>query len=71
MDMDFLDMLESSLKNGNMEVSDAMCIEMKKYKYNDGLQELVDELAIYILQLEDEKAIDAVRKIRELLGESE
>ena len=63
---DFLDMLEQSLKNGNMDSVDAMCIEMKKYKYNEGLQILVDKLATEILQLDNEKAIDTIQRIREL-----
>ena len=63
---DFLDMLEQSLKNGNMDSVDAMCIEMKKYKYNEALQILVDKLATEILQLDNEKAIDTIQRIREL-----
>lgn len=68
-DKEFLDMLESSLKNGNTDISDNMCLELKKYKYNDDLQKLVDELAMFILQLDEEAAIDSICKIRELLGE--
>ena len=63
---EFLDMLEESLKNDNMDSVDAMCIEMKKYKYNEGLQILVDKLATEILQLDNEKAIDTIQRIREL-----
>ena len=70
-DCEFLDMLEMCLKNGDTDVSDALCIEMKKCKYNEELQKLVDELAMYILQLDKEAAIDSICKIRELLGERE
>lgn len=63
---EFLDMLEESLKNDNMDSVDAMCIEMMKYKYNEELQILVDKLATEILQLDNEKAIDTIQRIREL-----
>ena len=63
---EFLDMLESTLRNNNMECADNMCIEMMKYKYNEELQVLVNKLATEILQLDNDKAIDTIQRIREL-----
>ena len=63
---EFLDMLESTLKNNNMDCADKMCIEMMKYKYNEELQVLVNKLATEILQLDNEKAIDTIQRMREL-----
>ena len=68
-DIGFLHMLESNISMDNDDIVDAMCIEMKKVRYTDKLQALIDKLAIEILQLEKEQAIDTIHKIREFVGE--
>lgn len=68
-DILFLDMLESNLGMDNYDIVDAMCIEMKKDKYINELQVIIDKLAMEILQLEKEKAIDTIHKLREYAGE--
>ena len=42
---------------------------MKKVRYTDELQVLVDKLAMEILQLEKDEAIDTIHKIKEFVGE--
>ena len=66
MEPDFLTMLETALRNDDMDTADGMCIEMMKYKYNEELQKLVERLATEILQLDKEKAIGTILEIREL-----
>jgi CheY-like chemotaxis protein/HPt (histidine-containing phosphotransfer) domain-containing protein len=68
-DIPFLHMLESNISMDNFDIVDAMCIEMKKVRYTDELQVLIDKLAMEILQLEKDEAIDTIHKIKEFVGE--
>ena len=68
-DIPFLHMLESNISMDNYDIVDAMCIEMKKVRYTDELQVLIDKLAMEILQLEKDEAIDTIHRIKEFVGE--
>ena len=59
----------SLTEKNNYDIVDAMCIEMKKVRYTDELQVLIDKLAMEILQLEKDEAIDTIHKIKEFVGE--
>ena len=68
MQMAYFDMLKPALMNNNYDTADFMAAEIGKYRYPDDIQPFVDDLLEKILNLETDKAIEILDKIRELKG---
>ena len=60
----FFDMLKCSLENEDYETADVICCEINKYKYPEPVQVLVDEIATQVMNLEVEKAMDMIDKLK-------
>lgn len=68
MQMAYFDMLKPALMSNNYDTADFMAAEIGKYQFPDNIQPIVDELLEKILNLETDKAIEIVDKIRETKG---
>ena len=68
MQMAYFDMLKPALMNNNYDTADFMAAEIGKYRYPDNMQPFVDELLEKILNLETDKAIEVLDKIKETKG---
>ena len=63
-DGDYLDMLAVGLQNGDYHTADFLCGEIRKYRYPDKLQELVDLLAEKVLNLKAQEALLLITEIK-------
>ncbi len=68
MQLAYFDMLKPALMSNNYDTADFMAAEIGKYQFPDNIQPLVDELLEKILNLETDKAIELIDKIRETKG---
>lgn len=62
--MDLLHMLRMSLKSEDYDTADLVCTELKKSRYAEKTQKLMDQLAAHILNLETKEAIEIIDKMR-------
>ena len=60
-------MLKCSLENENYQTADIIFAEINKYVYPANIQILVDEIAPDVMNLESEKAITKIDKLKENL----
>ncbi len=65
----FLEMLKSGLENADYGTADFVCQQIQRYTYPDAVQELVDELAAQVMNLEDEEAMVTIENIKKEIGE--
>ena len=63
----YLEMLKCSLENENYQTADIIFAEINKYVYPANIQILVDEIAPDVMNLESEKAITKIDKLKENL----
>ena len=62
--MAYFDMLKAGLENDDYDTADFVCEEIKKYKYEDGIQMLVDVLIKNVQNFNTEKALLIIEKIK-------
>ena len=62
----YLDMLAVGLQNGDYNTADFLCGEIKKFRYPEKIQKLVDALAEKILNLKTQEALVIIEEIRRL-----
>ena len=62
--MDLLHMLRMSLKSDDYDTADFVCAELKKSRYAEKTQKLMDQLAAHILNMETKEAIEIIDKMR-------
>lgn len=60
----YFDMLKVNLENNDYNTADFVCGEIRKYKYPDKLQILVDRLVEQVMNLEAEAAIGTIEDIK-------
>lgn len=63
----YLEMLKCSLENEDYQTADIIFAEINKYVYPANIQILVDEIAPDVMNLESEKAITKIDKLKENL----
>ncbi|MBE5949835.1 MAG: response regulator [Lachnospiraceae bacterium] len=68
MQMAYFDMLRPALSTNNYDTADFVAAEIGKYKYSEDMQPLVEELLERILNLETDKAIEILDKIKDIRG---
>ncbi len=68
MQMAYFDMLRPALASHNYDTADFVAAEIGKYQYPENLQPHVEELLEKILNLETDKAIEILDKIRDIRG---
>ena len=65
----YLDMLQSNLEEGDYNSADIICVELKKYRGNKQLGNLIEELLDQIMNLEEEEAFETIKILREKIEE--
>lgn len=65
----YLDMLQSNLEEGDYNLADIMCVELKKYRGNKQFGNLIEELLDQIMNLEEEEAFVTIKILREKIEE--
>lgn len=63
----YLDMLYMGVAQGDYDTADFMMEELKKYRYSEEIQDLIDELTGQVLNLEMSNAMETIEKIKNSL----
>jgi len=60
----YFDMLAMNLQNGDYNTADFVCGELKKYKYPENIEPLVEKVMEQVLNLQAEEAVSNIDRIR-------
>lgn len=62
--LSYFDMLAMNLQNGDYNTADFVCGELKKYKYPENIEPLVEKVMEQVLNLQAEEAVSNIDRIR-------